>query len=114
MPPVAMPATIWCGKPSMREPLVTEVGAAYRLALADVGGRAGNDDPPGFQQVGAVGEIEGEARVLLHQQDAHALLLPDAAHDGEDLLHDEGREAERGLVQQQQPRDRKSVVEGTR
>ena len=50
-------------------------------------------------------DLERLARVLLDHQDgdAHAV---DLAHEGEDVAHHEGREAERRLVHQQQPRRR--------
>jgi hypothetical protein len=50
------------------------------------------------------GEVEGERGILLDQQDAHLLLLVDAAQDAEDLDHDQRRQAERRLVEQHQAR----------
>ena len=47
-------------------------------------------------------KVERERGVLLDQQHAHPVLLIDGAQDAEDFLHDEGREPERGLVEQQQ------------
>ena len=38
-------------------------------------------DAPGLQQVGVVGELERERRVLLDQQHADAVLLVDRAQD---------------------------------
>ena len=43
-------------------------------------------------------------RVLLDQQDGHAAAAVDVGDDREDLLDDQRRQAERGLVEQQQPR----------
>ena len=62
----------------------------------------GQRDAPGFQQVGVVGQVQRQAGVLLDQQHADAVFLVDAAHDAEDLGHDQRRQAEGGLVQQQQ------------
>ena len=65
---------------------------------------ARHDDAAGLEHVGVVGELERQRRVLLDQQHAHLLLLVDAAHDAEDLLHDQRRQAERRLVEQHQAR----------
>ena len=45
-----------------------------------------------------------DMRVLLDEQHRHALLAVDALDDGEDVFHDEWREAQRGFVQQHQAR----------
>jgi hypothetical protein len=45
-----------------------------------------------------------QRHVLLHHQDRELLLGIDAGEDIEDLARDQRREAERGLVHQQQPR----------
>ena len=50
-----------------------------------------------------IGEIQRQAGILLHQQDADALVGVDAPQDAENVLHDQRRETERRLVQQQQP-----------
>src|SRR5512147_227061 len=81
---------------------VAEVGAADGVVLLEVGGRARHDDAAGLEEVGVVGQVEGHRRVLLHEQDAHPLLLVDRAHDAEDLPDHQRGQAERGLVQQQQ------------
>ncbi|HEX2071825.1 MAG TPA: hypothetical protein VHF90_09290 [Thermoleophilaceae bacterium] len=61
----------------------------------DLAGRA--------HHVGAVGELERAQRVLLDQQHGHAFLAQ-AGDDREDLVDHRRREAERRLVEQQQPR----------
>ena len=58
-------------------------------------------DEAGLQHIGAVGEIERHSGVLLDQQHGRALVA-DALQDVEDLLHQPRRQAQRGLVQQQQ------------
>ena len=40
-------------------------------------GAAGGDDVPGLDQIGVIGELEGEAGVLLDQQHADALFVID-------------------------------------
>ena len=51
--------------------------------------------------VGAVGDLRGDADVLLDEQQAHAALAQ-RLDDQQDVLHDLGREACRGLVHDQQ------------
>ena len=65
--------------------------------------RAGRDDAPLLQDVGARGDVERHRDVLLDQQHGHALGI-DPPDDLEELQHDDRREAERRLVEQQQPR----------
>ena len=43
-------------------------------------------------------EIQRQRRVLLDQQHADAICFVDVAHDLEDLLDDQWRETERGLI----------------
>src|SRR5207245_6222419 len=51
----------------------------------------------------AAGGAEGNGGVLLHEQDTHALLPVDGAHDAEDVADDERRQPQRRLVEQEQP-----------
>ena len=51
-----------------------------------------------------VGEPEGEGRVLLDEEHAHAVPLVDRADDPEDLLHHERGEPEGRLVEKEQAR----------
>src|SRR5207248_11699052 len=108
MPPVARPETTCWTKMSTGS--VPEVRAPDGVVLPEGLGRPRHDDAPGLEQVRVGGEVERHRGVLLHEQDADALLAGDRAHDAEDLPHDQGREAQRGLVEQQQARpDRKST-----
>src|SRR6202040_4264030 len=59
------------------EPSVSEIGAADGGVLFELGGGARHPDPAGLEEVGVVGEVEGHRRILLHQEDAHPLLLVD-------------------------------------
>src|SRR4051812_23949073 len=105
MPPVARPDRTWCSSKSKSvAPSVTQVRTADRFVVADRLGAAGDDDAAGLQQVGVVGELERERRVLFDQQHADALRLVDLTEDAEQLLHDARRQAERGFVQQQEAR----------
>src|SRR5262249_62247886 len=53
-----------------------------------------------FEEIGAVGQVEGHGRVLLHEDDGEAAArqLADGARD---LAHHDGSEAERRLVEEQ-------------
>src|SRR5437667_7363726 len=83
---------------------VAEVGAADGVVAAQVGRRAGHDDAAGLEEIRVVREIEGDGRVLLDEEHAHAFLPVDGSHDAEDLSHDEGGEPERRLVEEEQAR----------
>ena len=65
------------------------------------GGAAGVDDLAGLHHVGVVGGLERGPGVLLDQQDRDPEALQ-RRHDVEDLAHDERREPEARLVEQQQ------------
>src|SRR6267143_2191921 len=82
-----------------------QVGLAHLGVIQQVAGRAGERNRTRFHDVAAAREFQREPRVLLHQQDRHALSR-DLAHNVEDLRHHQGREAHRRLVQQQQFRPR--------
>ncbi|KAI3478981.1 hypothetical protein L1887_59004 [Cichorium endivia] len=56
-----------------------------------------------FQHVAAVGNLQGAVGVLFHQKHGDALGA-DGLDDLEDLRNDQRRQAQRGLVQQQQAR----------
>src|SRR2546421_7601243 len=76
------------------------------ICLLDVGAfqqrRGGSflDDAAGFEHVASVRHRQCLGRVLLDQQDGGALLI-DVADDVEDLVDQDGGEAQRGLVEQQ-------------
>ena len=55
---------------------------------------------PGLHYIAALREAQRHVRVLLHQQDGGALGV-DLTDDGEDGLHDQRCQTERGLVEQQ-------------
>src|SRR4051794_38408082 len=63
-----------------------------------------HDHPADFQNVTVVRGFKRDLGILLHQQDRHALFFVDAPDDREDFLHQNWREPERRLVQQQQCR----------
>ncbi len=72
-------------------------------SLADLAGGALKDQPS-FEHAGdPVGELHGLADVLLDQEDGGAG-ADDGRHGLVDLLHDHGREAQRDLVEKEQPR----------
>src|SRR5437870_2958274 len=55
-----------------------------------------------IQHVAKMRRLKRDVCILLDQQDRHALLLVDAADDGENLLHQDRRQAKRGIVKQRQ------------
>src|SRR4051794_12322933 len=61
-------------------------------------------DASDFQHIAVMGRLQRHPCVLLDQQDRHALLLVDTADDRENLLHQDRRQPERRLVEQQQRR----------
>src|SRR5882672_10458595 len=63
-----------------------------------------HDDPADFQNVTIMRRFQRHLGVLLDQQDRHALFLVDAPDDGEDLPHQDRRQAKRRLIEQQQRR----------
>src|ERR1019366_4275382 len=85
---------------------VSEVDAPERLVAAEVFGRASHHDPPGLEEIDAIGQIERDRGVLLDQQNAHVLVGVDVAHDPVELFDDERREPERRLVEEHELRAR--------
>src|SRR5258708_4641619 len=75
-----------------------DVGRAEQLLAG-----AGLHDRPGLEHIAAVGDLERLRRVLLDQEDGDALRV-DLAHDLEDRLDEDRREAERRLVEHQELR----------
>src|SRR5690606_34033997 len=73
-----------------------------RIALEGVGGPA-HDDVAVLEQVGVVDDVQRRLGVLLDEQHAGAPLAVDLADDLEDLLDEERREPEGGLVEHDQP-----------
>src|SRR5262249_25433776 len=90
--------------PRARSMAALEIGGAHLGVAQQLGASAGERDLAVDHHVAAMGELEGMVGVLLDQEDGHLLLLVDVADDLEDLLDDQRREAERRLVEQQQPR----------
>ena len=82
--------------------------AEVELAHVGVGGQlfGGTVDHhlAGFHDVAGVGHRQGDRGVLLDQQHGDALLGVDAGDDAENVLDQDGRQAQRGLVEQHQGR----------
>src|SRR2546423_201146 len=83
---------------------IAEVAPPYRLVSLQVGARAGERDAADLEHVRIRGELQRDVRVLLDDEHRHALALVQLLDDPEDLGHEQWREAERGLVEQQKPR----------
>src|SRR5262252_5065648 len=106
-PPVARPNTTCWITPwtdATRNRSVAKVGAPHGLVLRELRAGAGHRDLADLQHVGAVRHPERGLGVLLDQQDGHALLLVDLADDLEDRSQHGGREAQRRLVEEEEPR----------
>ena len=78
--------------------------AKISLANSRIGGEtigpAFADDPPGLEQIAAVGDAEALPRVLLDEEDADPRLA-DMDERVEQLVGEERREPQRGLVEEQ-------------
>src|SRR5690606_6818737 len=83
---------------------VAQVGATDTVVVGDLSGGSAQDQPAGFHDEGVVGHLERERGVLLDDEYADAVHGPDLLHDLENLLDDQRREADRRLVEQQEPR----------
>src|SRR5918998_3293401 len=80
---------------------LTEVSLADLRVLAQLLGGGRIDDGAGLQDVAAGGDLEGDVRVLLDEEDGGALGV-DLFDDAEDALDEDGSQAHRGLVEEQE------------
>src|SRR6476620_6813378 len=103
MEPEASPATTCC-KNWVNS--VSEVGVADGLVVGQLGARPLERHVPHLEHVCTARRAERELRVLLHDENGEALFLVQVAEDAEALPHDDRREAERRLVEEQKPRPR--------
>src|SRR5215207_8477426 len=78
-----------------------QVRLADLRVLAQLLGWGGVDDGARLEDVAAGGDLERHVRVLLDEEDRGALLVY-LLDDVEDPLDEHGRQAHRGLVQQEQ------------
>src|SRR5439155_8815108 len=93
-------------QPSARTPaLPSQVRLLHLFVLEQAGGFVLEAHAAGLEHVAAARDRERHVRVLLDQEHSDAALV-DLADGPEDLAHQERREAERRLVEQQQPRPR--------
>src|SRR5262245_57557489 len=102
------------GKPAFAALIVLDVAVGFaradlveaKIELADIGvGAQGlnatfQHDAPAFHDVAMMGYSQGHGGVLLDQEDGELLLFGQAPDDGEDLRNQHGREAQRGLIEQ--------------
>src|SRR3954465_860194 len=93
--PSASPATT-CWK-NCCTPLVPQVGGSDSLVLRELAALAGQGDVADLEDVGAVRDVERDRRVLLHDEEGHAVLAVEPAHEVEERLDDHRREPERRL-----------------
>src|SRR5262245_14747325 len=79
-----------------------EIGGAYFRIGEKFAPRPRQRDLPVHHDVAAMSETQRVERILLHQENGHALLLIDGANDLEDLLDDQRCQPQRRLIQQEQ------------
>src|SRR5437660_6432540 len=80
-----------------------EVRPAQALVVEECRGRALEDEPATLEDAGSVRDGERLADVLLDEQYGDAVAV-DRLHDLEDPAYEQRSEAERGLVEHEQPR----------
>ena len=73
--------------------LAAQIRFADRVAFDELLARTAEGDAPGFEDVGAVGDLKRHLRVLLHQQDRRAALVK-LPNNVEDLHHQQRRETQ--------------------
>src|SRR5262245_35683361 len=77
-----------------------QVELANVVVTPELGSGSVEDDPAVLHDVAVVRDPEGDASVLLHEEERCASLRVDLLDDLEDLAYQERREPERGLVEQ--------------
>ncbi len=75
---------------------------SIRFYFQELSPGAFQDDPAGLQDVAVARDLQGGGGVLLHQKDGNPLLV-EPADDVEDLPDQQRRQAQGGLIQEQQP-----------
>ena len=84
-------------------PLPSQIGFAHGGVGQQVGGAVFAHHLAYFQHITAGGQAQGGAGVLLHQQHGNAAFI-DGPHGFKDGAHQQGGQAQRGFVQQEQAR----------
>src|ERR1700682_4857803 len=82
--------------------MTAEIGGANSFVAPQFVGLAAQHDAAGLQDVAVIGHRKSHAGVLLDQQ--YRGVAPDLRDDPEHRLHDDRRQSQRWLVQQQKPR----------
>src|SRR4029450_5425384 len=103
MEPEARPATTCCRNWVNS---ISEVGVADGLVLGQLGARPLERHVPHLEDVSTARGAQRELRVLLDDEDGETLLLVQVAENPEDLPHDDRREPERRLVEEEETRPR--------
>src|SRR5262245_57935396 len=81
-----------------------QVRAAYVVVVGELVGGTGDRDRPRLEDVAAAGDPERECGVLLDDQHREPVVAVEVAEHPEQFLRDDGREAERRLVEQHEAR----------
>src|SRR5258706_1694544 len=85
----------------LARPSLAEIELAHQVIVAQLGDRAGRDDLAMLQQIAALGDGQRQTGILLDQQDGRAEDVADLGNDRANFLDHDRRQAERGLVEQQ-------------
>src|SRR5579862_2119939 len=81
-----------------------DVGLPHAVVRQQLGAGAAEHDAAGLEDVAAMREREGLRHVLLDQHDREAGLAVESLDHAEHLVHDHRRQAERGLVEEDELR----------
>src|SRR3990172_11453926 len=81
---------------------VPQIRASHGLVLLEPRAFVRQDDAAGLEHVAALRDGEGEAGVLLYQEDGDVLFLVDSLDYAKDLAHDQGGQAQGRLVQEEE------------
>src|SRR5688572_13662660 len=102
--PAARPSSVfWTRSASTSVLRRAQVGSPDDLVLGERAWIARERHLALLHQVKMLGDLQRHVRVLLHQENADAVAVQ-LDDDAEDLFHHQRREAERGLVHEQQLR----------
>ena len=66
---------------------VAQEDALHLGRLQQLRRRAAKDGPPGYEDVAAIGQAEGQLHALLDEDHADALLVPDAPDEAAEIGH---------------------------
>src|SRR5262252_3310683 len=83
---------------------VTQVGTPHGFVVAQLVGGSGYGHLPCLEDIGSVGDLERQVGVLLDDQHRDPLVGVQLAEAAEEVLHDDRRQPERWLIEQEKLR----------